>query len=73
MAPTLEAPTGPPTDPYLICMFDKDSCKGCKYHDDFTAACGNVKSPYVADFWHSGCEYKEEDAVKDDSNDPGNE
>lgn len=42
-------------------MFE-DKCKGCKYHDDFTAVCANADSPHVADFWHSGCALKE---VKD--------
>ena len=37
---------------------DKTDCKGCKYHDEFSAACGNADSPYCADYWHSGCEFK---------------
>lgn len=36
-----------------------DDCKGCKYHDDFSAVCVNADSPHVADFWHSGCIFKE--------------
>ena len=47
----------------------EDKCKGCKYHDDFTAVCANADSPHVADFWHSGCALKE---AKDDEREYSN-
>lgn len=46
----------------------EDECKGCKYHDEFTAVCANIDSIHVADFWHSGCALKEVDDDKRVSN-----
>lgn len=32
------------------------SCKGCKWHDDFSAACCNGESEHRGDFTDNGCE-----------------
>lgn len=46
-------------------------CKGCKYWDSFSWACGNGDSPYCADFVNKGC--REYDRCrKDDATNDGN-
>lgn len=35
------------------------SCRGCKYHDEFSWVCVNGDSPYRADFVTCGCEHYE--------------
>ena len=37
-------------------LMKKSKCEGCKWHDDFTWACCNGDSSYVADFVNCGCE-----------------
>lgn len=42
-----------------------DSCKGCKWHDEFTWACCNGDSLNCADFVNDGCEcYEERECVQ---------
>ncbi len=45
------------------------SCKGCKWHDDFTWACFNGESPYRADFVNDGCEHYERESMNINSQD----
>lgn len=37
------------------------TCKGCKWHDEFSWACCNGDSKHCADFVNCGCELKKEE------------
>lgn len=40
------------------------SCKGCKWHDDFSWACVNGESEYRGDFVNDGCKHYEKGKIE---------
>lgn len=47
--------------------YGMNSCKGCKWHDEFSWACCNGDSLKVGDFVNDGCEYYERQDVHEDN------
>jgi hypothetical protein len=42
-------------NPRLSCMTFPHCCKWCTWHDEFSWACSNGRSPYCADFTDEDC------------------